>query len=76
MQFDEWGTTGLLLSGLVALIVALGRGWLLLPGTIQRSTYEDMRDDRNYWRREAHKMQRTARDAVRVRTSQDGSGDS
>jgi hypothetical protein len=63
---ESWDVVGLLIGGLIALIIALGRGWLLTPDHVQqwRSRYEAMKDDRDYWRREARHEQRQAREAV------------
>lgn len=69
MQYEEWSIPSLIAAGLGALIIALGRGWLLTPHHIDqwRSRYEEMRDDRNYWRDQAHRDQQRADEALSVR---------
>lgn len=62
----DWGVLGTVVSGLVALIIALGRGWLLLPSAVEQwqSRWEEMKDDRDFWRQKAYQEQDRAGRAI------------
>jgi hypothetical protein len=66
---DGWEGLGWATAGVVALLIALGRGWLLTPQHLEqwRSRYEDMKRDRDYWRNQARAGQQQADDALSIR---------
>ena len=45
---EEWTVIGTIGSGMVSFIIALARGWLLLPTTVK-----ELRSDRDFWRERA-----------------------
>lgn len=74
---DDWGVLGTVITGAVALIIALGRGWLLTPLHVEqwRSRHDEMRRDRDFWRAEALRGERQTREALQLPAENESEAD-
>lgn len=67
---DEWSVLGTISAGLVGLLIALARGWLVTPMHVAmwESRWNEMKDDRNYWREKAHSTQHRTEEAISLQS--------